>query len=312
MSDRPNVLVLTLFSGEAEFDRCRSSLAQQDYSSWEQRVIENLPNTEAHARLYETVMAESGKFGLFFKLDADMVLADNDVLSDLVRVFEERPDLDHLVVAVSDWMTDSRMIGAHLFSDRVRWQRHEETLYVDPDPDFPGRKLVVSDPPRDLIVHAGDPTPLQAFHFGAHRALQASQVYRKLRDARPHNARIQWQYLDRVWDHYVRSGDRRLGLALLAADMVFRKELPATVNEYSDAALLSAFGSAEVLDDGQIRERLEPRWGEPGLRRRTWAKALGPAKFALVRLRDLRDTAASTFKGLLGVSEPAAEIGGRS
>jgi len=214
-------------------------------------------------------------------------------------------------VAVTDWMTDSHIIGAHLFSNRVRWKRHEETLYVDPDPEFPGRKLVINHPSRDLIFHAGDPSPLQAFHFGAHRALQASQVYRRLQDARPHNARTQWQYLDRVWDHYVRSGDRRLGLAILAADMVFRRQLPATANEYSDAALLSAFGRTEALDDVAIRERLEPRWGNPKARRKTWVEALGPAKSALVGIRGLRDATASAVRRILGTSKPAVEIGTR-
>ena len=309
MTERSGVLVLTLFSGEAEFDRCRSSLEQQDYLSWEQRVFDNLPNTEAHARLYETVMAESEDFGLFLKLDADMVLADDEVLSDLVRVFEERPDLDHLVVAVSDWMTESHIIGAHVFSNRARWKRHKETLYVDPDPEFPGRKLVVNDPPRDLILHAESPSPLQAFHFGAHRALQASQVYRRLQDARPHNARIQWQYLDRVWDHYERSGDRRLGLAVLAADMVFRRELPPTANDYSDAALLAAFESTEALDDDEIRERLVSRWSSPKVRRQTWTRALGPAKSFLIGIRGLRDIAASAFRCFLPTSEPPVEIG---
>jgi hypothetical protein len=84
-------------------------------------------------------MSESGNHDLFFKLDADMVLADDRVLADLVRVFSDHPDLDHLVVAVNDWMTDSKIIGAHLFSNRVRWQEHSERLYVDPDPRFPGR-----------------------------------------------------------------------------------------------------------------------------------------------------------------------------
>jgi hypothetical protein len=310
--EEPRVLALTLFSGEREFDRCRSSLEQQEYPSWEQRVIENLPNTEAHALLYETIVAECENFGLFLKLDADMVLADAGVLGDLVRVFEERPELDHLVVAVTDWMTDSHIIGAHLFSNRVRWMRHEETLYVDPDPVFPGNKLVVEKPSRDLILHAGDPSPLQAFHFGAHRALQASQVYRRLRDARPHNARVQWHYLDQVWRHYERSGDRRLGLAMIAADMVFRRELPATSNEYSDPALLAAFESTEALEDNEIRARLEPRWGSLKARRRTWAEALGAAKVTLVRIRGLRDGVASAVKGLLGASAPKVEIGSRA
>ena len=309
MRERPKVLVLTLFSGEAEVDRSRSSLQQQKYPSWEQRIFENLPNAEAHLRLYATIMAERGNFRLFLKLDADMVLADPEVLGDFVQVFEERPALDHLVVAVTDWMTDSHIIGAHLFSNRVRWEQHTETLYVDPDPAYPGRKLVVDKPARDLIFHAGDPSPLQAFHFGAHRALQASQVYRKLRDTRPHNARVQWQYLDLVWRHYERSGDRRLGMAVIAADMVFRKELPATANEYSDAALVAAYERTEALDDGKIRERLEPRWGSRKKRRQTWADALGPAKFTLVRIRGLRDAAASAVKDLLGVSAPRVEIG---
>jgi hypothetical protein len=308
----PRVLVLTLFSGEREFDRGQSSLEDQGYGSWEQRIFENLPNAEAHAKLYESIMTESENFGLFLKLDADMVLADREVLGDLVRVFEERPELDHLVVAVSDWMTDSLIIGAHLFSNRVRWMRHEETLYVDPDPVLPGNKLVVERPTRDLILHARDPSPLQAFHFGAHRALQASQVYRRLRDTRPHNARVQWQYLDRVWDHYEECRDRRLGLAILAADMVFRKELPPTANEYSDPALIAAFEGAENLDDDEIWLRLESRWGTSKARRKTWADALGPAKGSLVRIRSLRDAAVSAIKGVLGTPGQTVEIGTRS
>lgn len=309
--DRPAVLVLTLFSGEAELERSIESLKDQTYRDWSQRVFEHLPNAEAHASLYRTIMAESENHDLFFKLDADMVLADDEVLADLVRVFEEHPELDHLVVAVNDWMTDSRIIGAHLFSSRVRWEEHEESLYVDPDPDFPGRKLVVDHPGRDLIFHAGNPSELQAFHFGAHRALQASQVYRGLRLTRPHNSRVQWQYLERVWKHYRRSGDRRLGLAILAADLVFRKELPATANEYSDVALRAAFEAAEVLDDAEILARLQPRWGSAANRHWTWLRALGPAKALMVALRGLRDAAASVVKGASGLSQPTIQIGVR-
>lgn len=309
---RPSILVLTLYSGEAEYARCREALAIQTYTKWEHRSFEHLVNAEAHARLYDTVMEESTRYDLFFKLDADMVLADDEVLSDLVRVFEDHPGLDHLVVAVSDWMTDSLIIGAHVFSNRVHWQQHSETLYVDPDPIFPGSKLVVEHPPRDLILHASDPSPLQAFHFGAHRALQASQVHRKLRDTRPHNARVQWQYLDRVWRHFESSADRRLGLAILAADMVFQKQLPATANEYSDACLLAAFEHASSLDGEQILQRLVGRWGTPGDRQRTWRRALGPVKSALVRLRGLRDLAATAAKTVLGDSQSTLEIGVRA
>jgi hypothetical protein len=94
--------------------------------------------------------------------------------------------------------------------------------------------------------------------------------------------------------------------------MVFRRELPATANEYSDPALLAAFEAAEAIEDDEIRARLAPRWGSQKTRRRTWRAALGPAKFFLVRLRGLRDAAAFAVKGLLRAPAPAVEIGNRS
>jgi hypothetical protein len=309
---RPSVLVLTLYSGEAEFGRCRNSLENQSYTSWEHRLFEGLPNAEAHARLYQTVMAERGNHDLFLKLDADMILADREVLADLVQVFERRPRLDHLVFAVTDWMTESQIIGAHLFSNRVHWNKHRETLYVDPDPEFPGEKVMVMNPPRDLVLHASDPSPLQAFHFGAHRALQASQAYRGLLDSRPHDARIQWQYLDRVWRHFERTGDSRLGLAMLAADMVFRRELPATASEYSDPALITAFEHVSKIEGPDILARLEQRWATSAKRNRTWRRALGPTRFSLVVGRSLRDAAATAVKAACGWSRDSVQIGSRA
>ncbi len=306
----PRVLVLTLYSGEAEYDRCRASLVAQDYTAWEQRSLEHLPNREAHGTLYRTIMSEAESFDLFLKLDADMVLADQAVLGELVRVFEDRPALDHLVVAVSDWMTDSRIIGAHMFSKRVRWQPLSDGLYVDPDPEFPGEKLVVPDPARDLVLHAIDPSPLQAFHFGAHRALQAAQPYRRIAEARPHNARLQWDYLVRVWHHFLRSNDRRLALAILAADMVFRRELPATANQYSDPALHAAFDATAALAAGDIHACLAPRWGTATARLATWVRALGTVKAVLVVGRAGRDLAASVVKKLIRPAPAGPAVGG--
>jgi hypothetical protein len=305
------ILVLTLYSGEAEFERCLAALAEQIGVAWEHRVFEHLPNAEAHSRLYSTIMAESERYKVFFKLDADMVLTDPHVLADLVEVFKNNPSLDHLVVAVSDWMTQSYIIGAHLFSHRVSWRDHVETLYVDPDPHFEGTKVVVSRPPRDLISHCDDPSPLQAFHFGAHRALQASQVYRSITSCRPHNARIQWTYLEQVWRHLERSQDRRLALAILAADLVFQRQLPETVNEYSDPALLAAFQRVAAMDDKTIRAQLESRWGTRSARLRTWRQALGGAKWLLVAGRGARDAAASLVKAFVRSTGPVVEIGSR-
>lgn len=44
LSSPPRILVLTLHSGEAEYDRSRASLETQSCTSWAQQVFENLPN----------------------------------------------------------------------------------------------------------------------------------------------------------------------------------------------------------------------------------------------------------------------------
>jgi len=294
------VLILTLASGERELASCRESVEVQSYMHREHRVFEDLPNKEAHDHLYRTIMENQDRFDLFLKLDADMAFADPEVLSDLVGAFEQRPGLDHLVIAVSDWMTDSRIIGAHVFSNRVRWREHAEMLYVDPDPLFPGSKMVIEDPPRDLIFHAANPSDFQTFHFGAHRALRASQSGRRLRDTRAHSAHLQWVYLNRVWRHFERDGDRRLGLAILGADLVFRRQLPVTANEFGDASLRARFNDLQELTAERIRGDLVRRWGSPARRLRTWARALGPSRSALVVLRRLRDIVAEGVKPLLG------------
>jgi hypothetical protein len=294
------VLILTLASGERELASCRESVEAQNHQHREHRIFEDLPNKEAHDHLYRTIMENRDRFDLFLKLDADMAFADPEVLSDLVGVFEQRPGLDHLVVAVSDWMTDSRIIGFHVFSNRVRWREHAEMLYVDPDPLFPGSKMVIEDPPRDLVFHAANPSEFQAFHFGAHRALRASQSGRRLRDTRAHSAHLQWVYLSRVWKHFERDGDRRLGLAMLGADYVFRRQLPATANEFGDATLRAKFDDIRELTAERILGDLLPRWGTPTRRLRTWVLTLGPFRAALVVLRRLRDTVAEAVKVLLG------------
>jgi hypothetical protein len=94
--------------------------------------------------------------------------------------------------------------------------------------------------------------------------------------------------------------------------MVFAKQLPATVNEYSDDHLLAAFERLSSLDGEEIRRRLVDRWGTPSDRRRTWRRALGPVKSVAVGVRGLRDVAASKVKAVFGRAQQAVEIGTRA
>ena len=289
-------LILTLFSGENEFESCVRSVNSQGYTNHEQRVFENLANAEAHALLYETVMSERENYDLFLKLDADMVFADDDVLERVAEIFQRTPDLDHLVLGVEDWFTDTDVIGVHIFSRRVRWNPNPSGLFTDPDPVAPGRKIIMPHPRPIAVRHGSDPTAFQSFFFGVHRAMKACQIHLDSAEKHPFGARVDWQTLDRLWRHYKKSCDRRLLLAVYGADQLFHGCLPASSVDRGDSELQKAFRRAEDLDDAEIEASLEPSWGRWIPRHLGWLRAMGLGMSLKVGVRLVRDALTSPVR----------------
>lgn len=285
----PRILVLTLASGENEFAECRRSVGVQVGVSTEHVLFEEMENAEAHAALYRTIMDRADEADLFLKLDADMVLADEGVLERIAGYFERDPELDHLVLGVEDWFTDSTIIGVHAFSSRVRWRPDASGLFTDPDPVFPGRKLVVERPLPPVVHHGPDPSPFQAFFFGVHRAMKASQRPFAWHHRQLFGARANWQMLVRLWRHAQKDPDPRLGLALWGADLVLRGRLPASAVNRSDPALVGAFESARELGREEIDARLASRWCSWPARQITWCRGMGATMTLAVGLRAIRD-----------------------
>ena len=84
MASSSRVFIGTLYSGESEFDECKRLVELQKHPNITHESIENLPNREAHEALYARFMALSHDFDYFIKLDADMWLASENVVSQLV------------------------------------------------------------------------------------------------------------------------------------------------------------------------------------------------------------------------------------
>jgi hypothetical protein len=291
-------LILTLSSGENEFDACCESVRSQGHALHEHRIFKDLSKADAHARLYGTIMESGGDFDLFLKLDADMVLADDRVLSRIATCFDANPELDHLVLGVADWFTDTDMIGVHTFSRRARWRPNPSGLFTDPDPVFPGRKIVIRRPRPVVVHHGADPDPFQAFSFGVHRAMKACQSHLDRHDKRPFAARMSWQVLTRVWRHYQDCEDLRLGLAVRGADLVLRGQLPATAVNRADTALVEAYRRASSLAPSELRAGLEPDWGGRSARLLLWTRSLGGSMAIRVALRSLRDAVTAPVREL--------------
>lgn len=98
-------------------------------------------------------------------------------------------------MAVQDWYSDSLIEGFHMFSDRVSCPVTRDSRFVDASPTTPGKRLKLWDSPAPVADHSPDPSPMQAFRFGVHRALKVVQPRRwRLRYGQ---TRGQWKLLKR-------------------------------------------------------------------------------------------------------------------
>jgi len=191
----PRILVLTLFCGEAEYERCKLSVSQQEGVSTEHVCFEWLPNLEAHEALYRTILSRAGEFDAFLKLDADMVLVHERALLEAWQIFVDVPDTDHLSIPVYDHPSGSYLMGFHLFSPRVSWSFPLDPLFPDSNPNVPGFERIDFGIQRRLIDHMPSPSKEQAFALGVHRASKIVQPGRG-KNRRP--ADFPLSYLKRV------------------------------------------------------------------------------------------------------------------
>ncbi len=231
------ILVGTLASGENELDACRGALERQTHRDWEHVVLANLGKKAAIAALWRTFEARAGQFDLFVKLDADMVLADDRFFARCVERFAGSPELDELQVAVHDFFCDEPIMGLHVFRSTVRWPENDERLFTDATPVPRERRQDDWSELAPAARHCPDPSPMQAFHFGVHRALKVLQPDR--RRSNRGQLRNHWRTLERTRAAARSSGDRRRALAVLGAEMVFAGRLTLADVDRDSGALRS-------------------------------------------------------------------------
>jgi hypothetical protein len=273
------ILVGTLYSAENEFEHSKRSLQRQTHTDWEQVVFKHLPNKEAHDRLYRTFMERADDFDLFLKLDADMVFRSERSLQTLVELFESYSELDHALLAVRDWASDSLIMGLHAYSSRAVWTTSGEELFVDHSPSVPGKRLSTKGPPAPLVDHSPDPSPFQAFRFGVHRALKVVQRDRSTLSL--FRSRMQWNLLNHVRRRFSETGHRRLCLIVAGAEEVFAGRV--TRSEYDDAGddLRERYRQHYTdLSSNDLMSALSS-WGDnPAQRWSTYVKTVGAGRIA--------------------------------
>lgn len=248
------VLVGLMYCGENEYEDSQWALQQQGFTNYDVFKVEKLPNKEAHDTMYGSFMANAGSYDLFMKLDADMVLCRTDFLERAVGVFQKQPEIDDLQIGVHDFFTDRLIYGLHLYSNRVKWGQSDEKVFVDMIDQRQTRA-------QDMKVlapaawHCPNPSDLQSFHFGVHKAIKILQIG-ALRP-NPNNRKVHTDNLLKVMEQWKKRQDRRLAYAAIGGLLGLVEKVDYRYSDYESEVFRSLYDSVESFSLEELREKMK-------------------------------------------------------
>lgn len=226
----PLVFVGTMYSGEGDFTSCCRAILTQKGAQIQHYVIANQPEKIAHNLLWAAWRSvQHTGFDMFLKVDADTVLANDEIVSRYWQLMNSNPRITGIQAPLHDYFTDGHINGLNCFSPKVTFNDTVDPLYcdrrVDVDHDLVIGSDLVPSTLRPAGLHCHEANEKQAFHYGFHRALKNQvDVLSRVRAA---------------WHHH--GNDRLRGLALLGARA--SRQHPTSFN-YDDSAFRQLFQDA--------------------------------------------------------------------
>lgn len=183
------IFICTLYCGEGDFQKCIENVNKQKDVIITHKIISYLPEIEANNELYQSFMKEKNNFDVFIRLDADMVLIDDFVLSRILKKFNSNKDITKICTYVNDYFTNENIIGMHCFTKDVNFIIQTNKLFCDRKIEF-NHKIVINPhqiSEKDInpaALHAHYANEKQAFFFGIHRSLkQQYHILNKVKKA---------------------------------------------------------------------------------------------------------------------------------
>jgi hypothetical protein len=166
------VFVGTMECGESDFSFCKESISNQKNVDITHYIVSNMPEKEAHEKLFSAWNDAKNEHELFLKVDADTVLLHEEVIQTYIELFENNENLTGAQALLHDYMTDSMIYGLTCLKNTVKVATKVDHLY--PDRADTGHKLVLRGEalPKKLIPagkHCWHSSESQAFHYGFHR-----------------------------------------------------------------------------------------------------------------------------------------------
>lgn len=167
-----NALVITLYSGEAEFDDCASAIKRQTDCKVDHIVFKDLSEIDAHNALLETFENEKCRYDLFVKVDADTIIDHDDAFK---IVYNKIHDASSAQLKLYDFFTLDLINGLNFYNpQKNQYVKTSDKLYCDRS-IIHSSKVLYSDQFNDIVPvgrHCAYPNDKQAFHYGFHRGLK--------------------------------------------------------------------------------------------------------------------------------------------
>ncbi len=251
------ILVGTLYSGENEYEECLASIRKQTLTNYDHIIIENLPERDAHRKLFKTLIDQSGKYQLLIKVDADIVLYSEYLFENIIKKFENNDWLEVMNIGVDDFFTGEMIAaGIQVYRNTVRWDFNKNTLFTDIPIMEMGNYLFDKTDLAPAASHCYNPSPTQAFHYGVHRGLKSIQKI---------HSTTHWSMLQKVWQNFLNTGDRRLGLAVLGAELVYAGKFNRDDQNYTQPAMELVLSAYQEMTSNEIKAEIQKlrfwHWG---------------------------------------------------
>lgn len=243
------ILVGVMHCIENEFYQCLEAINNQTLPAFEHFIISQLPNKVAHDKLYQTFMNKAKDVDLFIKVDADMVISRPTFFQECADKFNRDVGLEHLQIALDDWMTKRRIFGLHVYRSTHKWQRISESIFVD----MVDQPHQVTNDTSDLApaaIHCPDPSPFQAYHYGLHKGVKFVQKDRPKKHL-PWQV-IHWNHFENLERQFFLERERRHGLAVLGFhDAIINRWGPTEV-DFNSEQPLKRFTKLNALSNSEL------------------------------------------------------------
>lgn len=269
------ILVGTLYSGENEYEECLAAINNQTYKDFDHIVIKDLPELEAHNKLYKTFIEHADTYELLVKVDADMVICSPNLFAEIIKVMMDRPDIDVYSIAVQDFFSGILINGLNTYRNTVQWDFQRNTIFVDIPEVTREKTFYDQEELAPAAIHCKNPSKIQAFRYGLHRGLKSIQ--------RIHST-THWAFLEKTWKNFLKSKDLRIGLAVLGAELVYMGEFNREDVDYTNPKITKFLEHYKDLNSNEIRREIIK------LRIRNWGLMPGDLRRRIIRWRRWNDS----------------------